>query len=618
MGTANNGSKRKEAKLSTVKTLRNNLYIIKLVWGIEPKRVLIEFIKNGFSFFAWFFYSVVFVRYIFSAVEQGKGFREVAVFVVATMAAVMFLDFFEKWYEFYYKPVSDTRIYEKLYEILFNKATEVDISCYEDANFYNTYTVAMKEADSRATAVLDNLSGILFAAVAAVGVFLTMYSIDRYVVLFALFPLVGNFVFGRIRNRLTYARDLESVPYRRRMDYVNRVLYLQDYAKEIRLSNIFTVLKNQYEQGFKGIIAIVNKYRLKVGTTTFWQYLTTFTFIFEGVLCYGAYRALVTKTITLADFAVLGSAMVSGAWMLIRLAEKLVDTYKNGLYVENLHKFLNYESEMTKPVTKLSPGREISYIEINNLSFTYFGASRPVLDGINIKIRKNEKIALVGHNGAGKTTLVKLLMRLYDPSAGEIRLNGVNIKEYDLQEYRALFGTAFQDYQVFALPVAENVLMKEVTRAEEEERIRSALQKTGVYRKVATLPREIHTMLTREFDDSGVVLSGGELQKIAVARAFCKNFEVIILDEPSSALDPIAEYQLFESMMAACENKNVIFISHRLSSAVLADTVYLLEDGRVVEQGSHRELMAQNGKYAEIFRKQAEKYLPGAAGAGES
>src|SRR5690606_22868698 len=162
----------------------------------------------------------------------------------------------------------------------------------------------------------------------------------------------------------------------------------------------------------------------------------------------------------------------------------------NGLYVENLHKFLNYESEMTKPVTKLSPGREISYIEINNLSFTYFGASRPVLDGINIKIRKNEKIALVGHNGAGKTTLVKLLMRLYDPSAGEIRLNGVNIKEYDLQEYRALFGTAFQDYQVFTLPVAENVLMKEVTRAEEEERIRSALQKTGVYRKVATLPRE--------------------------------------------------------------------------------------------------------------------------------
>ena len=216
--------RKKEPTLGKAKALRNNLYFIKLVWSIEPQRVFIEFIKNGFSYASWVFYSVFFVRYLFGGVEQGKEFRTVAVFVLATIGGVMLLDFFAKWYEFYYKPVSDTVIYEKLYERLFDKAAAVDLSCYEDPDFYNTYTVAMKEADSRATAVLDDLSAIVFAVAAAAVVFCTMYSIDRYVVFFAIFPLLGNFVFGRLRNQLTYARNLESVPYRRRLDYVNRVM----------------------------------------------------------------------------------------------------------------------------------------------------------------------------------------------------------------------------------------------------------------------------------------------------------------------------------------------------------------------------------------------------------
>jgi ATP-binding cassette subfamily B protein len=601
----------KKGRVKGARALENNLYIMKLVWRISPGRVLLDFTKNAFDNFSWVFYSIVFIRFLFSSIESGKSFESVALFVLISIAVFMALDFFNKWVQFRYKPISDTVIYEKLYETLFDKATEVDLNCYEDAGFYNTYTIAMKEADIRVVSVLDSISGILFTAVAAVCVFGSMFTIDPYIILFALFPIIGTFIFGGMRNKVQYARDLDFVPFRRRMDYVNRVLYLQNYAKEIRLSNIFEVLKEIYDKGFSNILKIVDKYRIKVGTLSFWQAVTSFICIFEGVLCYGAYRAIVSKTVSLSEFTVLASAMTSGAWLLIGLSDKLVTSYQNGLYIENLRKFLEYVSVISEKAKGRSPDKNITSIEFSNVSFSYKGTDKPVLDNVNIKIGKYEKIALVGHNGAGKTTLVKLLMRLYDPTGGEIRVNGIPIAEYDVLEYRALFGTAFQDYQVFSMPISENILMKDSENLLEEERVWDSLRKSGAYEKVKSLPKEIHTTLTKEFDDEGVNLSGGELQKIAVARAYCKDFEIIIMDEPSSALDPVAEYKLYESMMEACRNKTVVFISHRLSSAVLADRVYLLEDGKIIEEGTHMDAIALSGKYADMFRKQAEKYVEG-------
>ncbi len=596
-------------RVKNARALKNNLYTMKLVWRITPGRVVLDFAKNAFDNFSWVFYSIIFIRFLFSAIQSGKSFKSVALFVIISIAMFMVLDFFNKWYQFRYKPISDVVIYEKLYETLFDKATEVDLNCYEDTGFYNTYTVAIKEADIRVASVLDSISGILFTAIAAVCVFASMFTIDPYIILFALFPIIGTFIFGRARNKVQYERDMESVPFQRRMDYVNRVLYLQNYAQEIRLSSIFAVLKEIYDKGFGSIFKIIDKYRIKVATLSFWQSVTSFICIFEGVLCYGAYRAIVSKTVSLSEFTVLASAMTSGAWLLIGLSEKLVSAYQNGIYIENLRKFLEYKTEISENAVDRSPDKNITSIEFSNVSFAYKGSEKPVLDHVNIKINKYEKIALVGHNGAGKTTLIKLLMRLYDPTGGEIKVNGLPVMEYDVQEYRALFGTAFQDYQVFSMPISENILMKDSVNLSEEERVWDSLKKSGAYEKVKSLPKEIHTMLTKEFDEEGVNLSGGELQKIAVARAYCKNFEIIILDEPSSALDPVAEYKLYESMMEACRDKTVVLISHRLSSAILADRIYLLEDGKIIEEGTHEDVMALSGKYADMFNKQAEKYI---------
>ena len=258
------------------------------------------------------------------------------------------------------------------------------------------------------------------------------------------------------------------------------------------------------------------------------------------------------------------------------------------------------------------PGREIQSIEFRNVSFAY--KDIPVLENLNMKLEGKKTYALVGHNGAGKSTIIKLLLRLYDPTKGEILLNGRNIKEYNLQKYRALFATAFQDNRMFSMSVADNVVLGENIPPENKHTVvEDALKLSGVYDKVMSLPKGIDTTLTREFDDEGAVLSGGEFQKIVVARAFARNCPVKVFDEPSSALDPIAEYKLFDNILKACQENTLLFISHRLSSVQNADYVFLLEKGMVIEEGTHKALMKKKGAYADMYNKQAENYLADSA-----
>jgi ATP-binding cassette subfamily B protein len=245
-------------------------------------------------------------------------------------------------------------------------------------------------------------------------------------------------------------------------------------------------------------------------------------------------------------------------------------------------------------------------LNVKDVSFAY-GKDSDTLHNINFSIKAGEKIAIVGYNGAGKTTLIKLLLRLYDVSQGQICLNGQDIREYDKKNYRSLFATVFQDYKIFASTIADNVKIDAAGQSDGEQ-IELALKKSGFAKKLESLPRGINTPLTREFEEEGVNLSGGEAQKVAIARTFYKYCPIIILDEPSSALDPISEYQLNQAMLEVAKDKTVIFISHRLSSTVMADRIYMLEQGNIIEQGSHKELMALEGKYAQMFRMQAEKY----------
>ena len=600
--------KKKNKGKKRISAVKNNVFALKLLWKMCPRRVVHMALARLLYYFGWLFYSAFFMRYVINALQTGETFRAIMIFIGITIAVFASMAFYNSFIQGSVKPTTDAEINKKLYQKLFKKSRNVELECFENSDFYDKYTLAMKNADTRLVETVDMLFGLLFGFIASICAFIFMFQVDRLSVAFILLPIIGNFFFRILNSRIDYKRNKEMAPHNRRIDYINRIMYLKDYAKEIRLTNIFNLLKRQYTDAITGVADVTKKFVWKSAFLHWFYVMFTFTFIFEGLLIYGAYRTLVSETMTLPQLAVLTSMMVSTTWILIGFTDSVTASFKNGLFVDYLRTFLEYEEKIPEDYDGDDPGTEIESLEFRNVSFAY--KDDVVLSNLNMKFNGGKTYALVGHNGAGKSTLIKLLLRFYDPTQGEILLNGRNIKEYNLQKYRSLFATAFQDNRMFSMSVADNVMLGEDIPEDKRERIVvDALKLSGVYDKVMELPKGINTTLTREFDDEGAVLSGGEFQKIVVSRAFARQCPIKVFDEPSSALDPIAEYKLFDNILKVCRQNTLLFISHRLSSVQNADHVFLLENGQVREEGTHRELMKKKGIYADMYQKQAENYL---------
>ena len=587
-------------------TLANNRYALRLMWKISPRHVIHRAITRFLGYFEWLFYSAFFMRYVINALETEQEFSAIMVFVGITILVFASISLYNSYVTGTVQPITQIIVNKELNRRLFKKSRNVELACFEDDKFYNKYTLAMEKAEQRMIETVDVIWGVLFGVLATIASFCFLFEVDRWALLFVLFPVVGNFVFNGKLSKIEFTRNQDMAPFNRRIAYVNRVMYMAEYAKEMRLTNAFALMRRRYREAIQGLVDTTRKYTVR-GMVYHWFRVTfTFNFIFEGLLIYGAYRALVSHTISLAQLSVITSMMVSSTWILIGFTESLMMGFQNGLFVSNLRSFLEYEEALPENYGGADPGEEIHSIEFRNVSFSY--KENKVLEKLSFEIRGGKTYALVGHNGAGKSTIIKLLMRFYDPTEGEIFCNGRNIKEYDLQKYRALFSTAFQDCRIFSLSVKENVLMRRAGEGD-EERVAEALQMAGIYDKVMSLPEGMDTILTKEFAEDGAVLSGGEYQKIGVARAFARQCPVKIFDEPSSALDPISEYQLFDNILKSRRDKTALFISHRLSSVQNADWVFMLEDGTVKEEGTHRMLMERQGIYADMYQKQAENYL---------
>ncbi len=588
---------------------RNNIYAMKLGYGISKRRVICSFFVALLQNFEWVFFSGIFLRYVINALDEGRDFQSILIFILICGAVFFMVNLYYNFTENVVNPLENTHIYEGIYRKLYAKAKNVELRCYEDSDFYNSYTMAADHAEEKVIQIIDSMWKVFTGFFAAAAVFYLMFAIHPLSVLFIVFPLIGNFVFGNRKNKLEFRRYQDQAVNEKVMNYVNRVMYLSDYAKEIRLSNVFKLLRRQYDDATDENVRIAKKYGPRIVGINFLRLMFTFTIIFEGVLFFAVYENIVKGAISLAELTVMSGLMVSATWILIGLFENIMELIKNGIFVNNLRGFLEYEEKIPEDQDGMMPAESFNCIEFRHVSFSY--QEEGTIQDLSFTIQNGEKIALVGHNGAGKSTIIKLLLRLYDPTEGIILLDGIDIREYNLRAYRAMFAAAFQDYCIFGMTVKDNILMGRhmKTEQEEDELVTKALKMTGVYEKIASLPHGIHTTMTKEFDEEGAVLSGGEGQKVAVARAFVKPSPIRIFDEPSSALDPIAEYELFSSIMKDGESHTMIFISHRLSSVKNSDKVFMLEKGQIIEEGTHKELMEQDGSYSEMYKKQAMNYL---------
>lgn len=595
---------KKKQKEKTVHSMPSNIFFfIRLLFSVSPLLVLGEIMWGLLMILPNNLIRVIGVKYIIDVVTEGTDLQRIF-YAVIVIALVLVGSTVISWLfrEFYWN-VERERLYYGLNQKLYDKARSLDLESYDNPEFYNNFILTIESSSGNIQNLLGLIRMYIGHIISLITVSSVLFTIDPWCLAIILVVICVFLPISKRVGTLMMERRVDNAKYHRRADYFQRVFYLQDYAKEVRMNNIAPLLIDRYNDAADDVINNQKKYWNKISALNCIQKVGVQGLGFMFILpLYLGYCVLVKETLSAGDFVATFNGAHSVAmsfqfltiWALARFSEqgKMIDKYRE---------FLNADFKIKNGGIKVKK-TEPKEITVKNLSFTYPNNDKPTLEDINLTIKPYEKIALVGYNGAGKTTLTNLLLRLYDATEGEILIDGEDIRNATADSHRDRFAAVFQDFQIFSCSLGENVALD---INPDEAKVWDALRHSGFNKN---LKNGIKSELLREFDDEGVMFSGGEAQKTAIARAFYKDCPYVILDEPSANLDPVAEYNLNQAMIEAADKKTVIFISHRLSTTVNADKIYVMENGRIIESGSHEELMKLNGTYAYMFNLQAEKY----------
>lgn len=491
--------------------------------------------------------------------------------------------------------------------IVHTKSVGADLEYYENARYHDVLQRAQQEAPYRPPQILLRLAGVGQNSISLLLMIGLLLSLHWSIVGILIVAAIPSVLVKSKYSRIIYNWQRRHTQLERQSAYLGWMLTADQYAKEVRLFDLGKVFGTKYLQIRKKL------YRERLGIISRRSLAYFLAQATSGILVFGIFVYLIYQTtkgvFLLGDLVLYYQALQRGQNNLKLLSSNLTGLYEDNLFLANLYEFLDLKPKIIEPENPQPiPNPVRQGIIFNSVSFQYSESERQALKDISLEIRTGETIALVGENGSGKTTLIKLLCRLYDPTSGSITIDGIDIRHFKIAELRQQISTIFQDYAKYHFSAEENIRLGNIETPQMDKSIYAAAMRSGAHDVITKLPEEYNTILGRLFD-RGEELSIGQWQKVALARAFLRDSQVIVLDEPTSAMDPKAEYQVFNKFRELVKDQAAILITHRLSTVKMADRIYVMEQGSIVESGSHEELLKLNGTYAHLFNTQAKNYL---------
>ncbi len=498
---------------------------------------------------------------------------------------------------------------------IMHKAKNLDICAFDLPAFYEKLENANREAGMRPIQILSATFSMISVIITLISYVIILAGELWWAALIMVAVSVPSAIINFHYRRKNFQYMRRRSKDRRQMNYYSDLMVNKDMAKEVRMFGLSDTFIQRYRDTFDRYYAGIRQLILR---ENIWHVCITVLSAIVNCAFYAYFAFMVVKgDHRIGDYSLYTGALGAVAGQVAALISVSATIYEGTLFIDNLTSFLDEEKTVVPVPPEDNPTaepRKVSHgqahtIEFRHVSFIYPGTERKVLDDINLVIRPGETLVLVGLNGAGKTTLLKLLTRLYDPTEGNIILDGHDIREYDVEDLYRMYGIIFQDFGKYAVSVSENIRFGDVCKEANEDAIRAAAADADATDYINHLPNGFDTPLMRIFEESGIELSIGQWQKLAIARAFYSDSDILILDEPTASLDPMAEQEIFNQFDRLRADKTTIFVSHRLSSATVASKIAVLEYGKLIEEGDHRTLMALRGRYYELFSTQAKRYV---------